>query len=265
MDEARALAHDVEAHGRRWAVRIHGLPEPTSLPETTDETKELVIKFLKERLNIQSVISTDIDCAHRLGAFKGKKQTILTRFFRRDLADHVVRNKKMLKGSTTVVYEDSPQLSRDLMKALKLIPEVESTWYLGGKVWAKLKNGPKKYKFSINDNINTKVQKLYRMATAALAQQTTHRQPAQQRHPNDVYQAPMTPTANLNGATPSILVQDAQPAQLGEIQQPQNVPIDELHDATATTVTTTTLQSPETRSHPIPPIRHRRPTASIQA
>jgi chromosome segregation ATPase len=82
VDETRLLAHDVEAHGRRWAVRIRGLPVPVRKPESSDEAKELVIAFLNDHLNIQSVLASDINCAHRIGGVKGGKQAILTRFFR---------------------------------------------------------------------------------------------------------------------------------------------------------------------------------------
>jgi hypothetical protein len=108
VDEARGLANSVEAHGRRWAIRIIGLVAPPIKPESTEVAKEIVVKFLKERLNILSVETSDVDCAHRLGHIKNGKQIILTRFFRRDLADHAIRNKKMLKGTGMAVFEDSP-------------------------------------------------------------------------------------------------------------------------------------------------------------
>jgi uncharacterized coiled-coil protein SlyX len=80
VDEARLLANSVEAHGRRWAVRILGLPAPNKF-EKSDITKEIVLSFIHNKLNIPNVTLSDIDCAHRLGPVKDKKQSILNRVF----------------------------------------------------------------------------------------------------------------------------------------------------------------------------------------
>jgi hypothetical protein len=94
VDEARLLANDVEAHGRRWAVRIAGIDKPTSYPETPDQAKDIVCQFITEKLGIHTIVPDDLDCAHRIGAVKQHKQAILCRFFRRDLADQVIKVKK---------------------------------------------------------------------------------------------------------------------------------------------------------------------------
>jgi hypothetical protein len=243
----------VEAHRRRWAIRIVGLPAPLIKPESSDTAKELVVQFLRERLSIQSVEVTDIDCAHRFGAVKNEKQQILTRFFRRDLADHAIRNKKMLKGTGLAVFEDSPQLSRDLMIELKGQPEVESTWYLGGQVWAKLKNGPKKYKFSINDNVSRKVQKLYNKhaPTPSLNMPTI---------PQVQTETPACATANQ---TPVNTAQTSSGATANHIPviTAQTPP-----GATAIQIPVTTDKTPpltqDEDTRPVPPFRHRRPTAT---
>ena len=217
-------------------------------PESTEVAKEIVVKFLQERLNILSVETSDVDCAHRLGAIKNGKQIILTRFFRRDLADHAIRNKKMLKGTGMAVFEDSPQLSRDLMKELIGQPEVESTWYIGGNVWAKLKNGPKKYKFSINDNVGARVQRLYNnpITTPSLTphvdtQATTGtQQPASAEVPQSTVNGQEQAAAANPDQTTSLTTTDVPPVAAGLTGQ---LPIDE-------------------KTRPVPPIRHRRPTAT---
>jgi hypothetical protein len=84
VDEARKLANDVEAHGRRWAIKIFGLPTP-SKRETFSEVKEVFLTFLNNSLKITNVKHTDIDTAHRLGVPKNGKQVLLVRFFRREI------------------------------------------------------------------------------------------------------------------------------------------------------------------------------------
>jgi hypothetical protein len=167
VDEARLIANDVEAHGRRWAVRIAGLDKPVSLPENPDEAKALVVQFIAEKLGINCIAVEDLDCAHRIGAVKSGKQAIMCRFFRRDLADMVLKVKKNLKGSGCVLFEDATRLNKQLVLDLKARPEVESSWTMGGKVWAKLKGSGKKIKVSINDNLD------YRLRNVIIPPQET--------------------------------------------------------------------------------------------
>ena len=90
VEEARSLANDVEAHGRRWAIRILGIAAPVSKNESTDQAKEHVLKFLTYHLNINNIQLVDLDCAHRIGGTKNGKQTILAWFFRRDCVDQIL-------------------------------------------------------------------------------------------------------------------------------------------------------------------------------
>ena len=124
--EALVLANSVEAHGRRWSVRILGIPAP---PKEGEDIKQVVINFLTTRLNINHMTSQDIDCCHRLGDInKDGQQMILTRFFARDLVDIILRRKKNLKGSGLVCLEDSTWLNRALMKSLNARKDVHSSW-----------------------------------------------------------------------------------------------------------------------------------------
>jgi hypothetical protein len=116
--EAIVLANQVEAHGRRWAIRILGLPAPPKEGGTTPTAKTIVVNFLKSRLNINHIESTDIDCCHRVGDVKDDKQIMLTRFFSRDLVDFILRRKKDLKGSGLVVLVDATYFNNKLRNNL---------------------------------------------------------------------------------------------------------------------------------------------------
>ena len=53
--DALVLANEVEAHGRRWSIRILGLPAPSEEGENTHAAKLVVINLLKSRLNINHI------------------------------------------------------------------------------------------------------------------------------------------------------------------------------------------------------------------
>jgi hypothetical protein len=130
---------------------------PASPKENFMETKLHVINFLVDTLNITNIKHGDIDCAHRVGSIKDKKQTILVRFFRREIVDYILRSKKMLKNTSFSMFEDATGINKRLLRELKDRPEVESAWIMGGKVWAKLHGRDRKMKISINDNLDYKL------------------------------------------------------------------------------------------------------------
>ena len=147
-----------------------------------------MVQFLNENLSIQVSVD-DIDCAHRLGAVKNGTQTMLTRFFQRDIADHIMKCKKMLKGKPLVVHEDATLLNRQLINDLNKRPKVESVWTVGGKIWIKLSATQKKMKITINDNLN------YKLRTAPTADDFVETRNAGQ------IQSLATATSILNPAT----------------------------------------------------------------
>ena len=152
--EAIELANQVEAHGRRWAIRFIGMPAPDENGEKTPEAKHVVLSFLAEKLNITNISPDDIDCAHRIGTVKDKRQTLLVRFFRREIVENVLLVKKNLKGSPVSMFEDSPVKNRTMVWDLNQRAEVESAWTKAGKVWAKLFNIEKKVRVMITDDID---------------------------------------------------------------------------------------------------------------
>jgi hypothetical protein len=97
-------------------------------------------------------VITDIDCAHRVGPVKDEKQTMLVRFYARDLTNLSVSKKSSLKGSDFILYEDATVKNRRLLNALKLMKKFESVWILNGCVWIK-KTGCEKQRVGIHDNL----------------------------------------------------------------------------------------------------------------
>jgi hypothetical protein len=134
------------------------------------------------------------------------------------------------------------------MKELIGQPEVESTWYMGGHVWAKLKNGPKKYKFSINDNVSSRVQRLYTTTvTPSLTIQeepqatTGTQQPSSPEIPQPTENERVQAATSTQAPTTSLPINDDVPLPSSVLSEP--------------------LPSTD-NFKPIPPARHRRPTAT---
>ena len=80
-------------------------------------------------------------------------QTILVRFFARDHADLVLSQKRELKGSDFVIYEDSLVKQRTVLNLLKKHSKVESAWIHNGKIWAIKKAGGRKIRVSVFDDL----------------------------------------------------------------------------------------------------------------
>jgi hypothetical protein len=151
------LANGIEAHQRRWALRIIGMDSPTNTDETTEQAKHLVLDFVKDYLKIDNVCFEDIDCAHRIGRVVNNKQTMLIRCFSRDLVHIMLKNRSNLKDSPYVLYEDSPLLNRQQLQELKDDPRTESAWIYNGAVWAKMAANGKIVKFVLSDDIDAKI------------------------------------------------------------------------------------------------------------
>jgi hypothetical protein len=148
--EAIKAANAVEAHNRRWALRILGLKAPDAR-ESTAEAKQIAQEFFTEKLKVLGITAVDIDCAHRVGQKdKEGRQTLLVRLFERDNVELLLSKKKLLKGSTLILYEDATYLDRKLLNALKDHPNVVSQWMHHGTIWAR--------RVGAGENEKTKVQ-----------------------------------------------------------------------------------------------------------
>jgi hypothetical protein len=157
--DALLLANAVEAHGRRWAIRIRGLPAPPKQGESRTTSKGLVVNFLKKELKMNDIAIKDIDCAHRIGYVKDKKQTLLARFFARDAVEDILVKRRDLKGKPFVVHEDTTSLNRNLINELNALKETNLAWCTRGTVWTKLTEDGKKFKLSIIDDITQTIEK----------------------------------------------------------------------------------------------------------
>jgi hypothetical protein len=111
--------------------------------------------FLAEKLEISDITPGEIDTAHRVGPItKDGTQTLLVRFFRRELVDYILGSKKMLKGKNSSIFQDTTQKNRKLIYDLNQRPEVEGAWCAGVSIWAKLHSSNRKIRVGITTNLD---------------------------------------------------------------------------------------------------------------
>jgi hypothetical protein len=191
-NELLELVNSVEGHQRRWAVRIFGVEAPGARVETTHETKLRVVDFITKELKIEGVHYEDVDTAHRVGIKDiNGKQTVLTRFYSRDITQKLLKNKRVLKGSDYVLHEDLTLKSRTLLYNVKHHSHVEAAWSQNGSIWTILKTGGRKFKVKITDDLEEKLRLPTIIAPAVPVVDPT--QPIQQTD------EPPQPAQHLNG------------------------------------------------------------------
>lgn len=147
----------LDQHGRRWQVRIQGLPVCPDKYETSLQAKQTVCSFLHKSLSL-AIQTSEIDCAHRVGkAFNGQ-HTMLVKFFSRDKIDQIISIRSKLKGTGLAIFEDATQLNRALCTRLYKHDLIANSWVQRGSVWATTKAG-KKFKVNIADDIDDLIEK----------------------------------------------------------------------------------------------------------
>lgn len=150
IQQLRCQANEVEQYSRRNCFNVNGCPAqifPKVGPNNSPpDHKSAAATFLNEKLGTK-VTAGDIDAAHPLGPPKNNKINIVIKFHQRETRDSLIKMRRKLAGSGTVIQEN---LTKDNVKLLKDLRDdkyknvIESSWSWSGKIWIKLKNGPTK-------------------------------------------------------------------------------------------------------------------------
>jgi hypothetical protein len=140
-DEIRAMKRefstkidDQEQYTRRANLRVYGVPEGRS-----EDTNEIVIKLVKEKLNVQ-ITRQDVDRSHRLGKppIDGKKNSprpIIVRFTSYAARSSVFKEKRRLKGSGVTIREDLTPKRREVLRKAVDVFGLRNAWSLDGKIF----------------------------------------------------------------------------------------------------------------------------------
>ena len=74
---------DLEQYGRRNNIRISGIKDSSTRPETSENTLNKMVELLRSKLKID-ITEADIDVTHRLGNFNAdRNRRVLVKFVSR--------------------------------------------------------------------------------------------------------------------------------------------------------------------------------------
>jgi len=144
MRQHAAAANDAAQYLRRNNLRIKGL-----MVKENEDCRRVVTEFIRKNLHVQ-VDESDIEAAHTLPTQtkQGANSTapppmIIVRFYRRDLRDNVIRNRRQLRSTAVAIMEDLTSLNMGLLNRLRNNGQISKTWTWNGHVRALLKDGRK--------------------------------------------------------------------------------------------------------------------------
>lgn len=141
--KAKQMAVQNQQHSRKSNVRVYGVKE---CEEQYEDCVEVVQTLFEEKLGV-TLSKEDIDAAHRVGRIdnpnrKGPR-AILVKFLRRTHKAVVVKNRRKLKGTRTIIVDDLCKEVYELYNRLENDPRVKSAWTYNGKVFIEDLQGKK--------------------------------------------------------------------------------------------------------------------------
>ena len=137
------------------ASEDHGVECPRPGLAWREDAKAISSNFLKQNLKLDIPVR-EIDCAHRVGAVRNGKQTMLVKFFRRDYVEDIIKERRILKKKPYSIHEDATLENMKLLNRLFNHDEIDQSWLIRGTVWAKTNTG-QKFRVEILDDINKKI------------------------------------------------------------------------------------------------------------
>lgn len=137
IDTINKKIDNMEQYTRNNNIRIFGLQE-----KPNENTQELILNIIKEKLKINNIIPGDIEKSFRIGKPNEKPRAIFVKFKSHQNKINVYGNKSKLKGTKITIRED---LTKQRIKILNEKIEKygkKNVWTLDGKIkW--IENGTK--------------------------------------------------------------------------------------------------------------------------
>ena len=137
---AQQKTNDNEQYNRLEGIRVHGIEETPN-----ENCKEKICNILNGKLGLD-IKPSDISKIHRLDQMyrrEGKPRPIILRFDAHYHKRECIVNRRKLKGTGIVISEDLTQLNYGVLNRAYKHECVESVWSTEGKLFAKLKQGPR--------------------------------------------------------------------------------------------------------------------------
>ena len=98
------------------------------------------MKNLLENSLAKKILSEDIVSIHRITSSNSPRPVIVG-FASHDIKMDVIKRRKALKGTGTVVAEDLCSELQQTMNRLKTDPRIQQTWAWDSKIYAKKEDG----------------------------------------------------------------------------------------------------------------------------
>ena len=135
LSQVKAHAIENEQYSRKCSARIFGLPE---VP--LEDCRASVFQLCKDKLNAPLVLE-DIDVAHRLSTYRQGRapspRPIIVKFRFRDTKLKVLKNRRALKGSGTVISDDLSKPMPQLFNRVRNDARVKDCWTWDSKIFVK--------------------------------------------------------------------------------------------------------------------------------
>lgn len=161
--------NNLEQYSRRSNIRIRGLK-----PLREENFKQCVARFCTQNLQVPVYVE-DIDAAHplplpptrplstdntRSNQPKPKLPQIIVRFHARELRDHVIKARSVLKNKGIVISEDLSARNQHVLSQLRENENIKNCWSWQGKIFGlhHHEQKPRKYKYGAELPPTTKVQ-----------------------------------------------------------------------------------------------------------
>ena len=132
---------DLEQRSRNSCLLFHGLQENEG-----ENTNDVAIKFMKDKLGVD-IERGEIQRSHRVGPKVDRRETrsskprcrpIIVRYTNFDTRLNILKKKKSLRGSNTLITENLTSYRYDLFKKAEAKYGKKQVWTYEGRVMTKL-------------------------------------------------------------------------------------------------------------------------------
>ena len=149
-NEACIEANNNEQYSRRTSLRVFGVPY-----NNDENIKAIITDIAKNKLGVE-LTAEDIEACHRLPPprqqrqYEGNKPPpppgIIVMFRHRDKRDNVLRNRRKLKGTPTVICEDLTRLNQQTLNRVRLSSNVHQAWSHNGNIIFTIPNDRRRFR-----------------------------------------------------------------------------------------------------------------------
>ena len=141
VDKLELKIDDQEQRSRNSCLLFHGIQENEG-----ENTNDVAMAVMNDKLGL-GVESFEIQRSHRVGPKNDKRATrsskprcrpIIVRYTNYDTRLKVLKNKKLLKGTNTLITESLTSYRYDLFKKAEIKYGKKQVWTVEGKVMTKI-------------------------------------------------------------------------------------------------------------------------------